>query len=235
MAALRTVSVLAGVATAAAHGAMVSPAPRNAVDTELPRWSHGTKTPRTGVIEPLQVGCVNGTEACAVGQSVFWFSQGCSPHCKSCDGNGTRFANWDHCPEERTTPYTSDLLPQYRTANRNTKIDSPEDIWKFQPWRSPGRAPVADPCGMAGGSPVPGINGGEYTTTHHLDKDGRPYTLKQGDLGSHALRKRPTGVVWESGGLANVSWYAVPCLPPPQTTLSGASLTPSQSTVGTQQ
>ena len=60
---------------------------------------------------------------------------------------------------------------------------------------------------MAGGSPVPGINGGEYTTTEHVDAHGKPYTLKQGDLGSHALKKRPTGVVWKSGGLANVSWY----------------------------
>ena len=60
---------------------------------------------------------------------------------------------------------------------------------------------------MAGGSPVPGINGGEYTTTEHVDANGKPYTLKQGDLGSHALKKRPSGVVWKSGGLANVSWY----------------------------
>ena len=94
MAALRAASVLASVATAAAHGAMVSPAPRNAIDTELPRWSHGKNTPRTGVIEPLEVGCANGTDACAIGQSVFWFSQGCSPGCRACDGNGTRFANW---------------------------------------------------------------------------------------------------------------------------------------------
>ena len=68
-------------------------------------------------------------------------------------------------------------------------------------------APVTDPCGMAGGSPKPGINGGEYTTTHHKDADGNMYTLKQGDLGSHALKKRPTGTVWKSGGLVNVSWY----------------------------
>ena len=136
----------------------------------------------------------------------------------------------DHCPEERTAPYKSELLAEYRTANRNTKLDSPEDIWRFQPWRSPGKAPVSgesgstslsdgfwrpashpslssDPCGMAGGSPVPGINGGEYTTTEHVDANGKPYTLKQGDLGSHALKKRPSGVVWKSGGLANVSWY----------------------------
>ena len=66
---------LGTIGAAAAHGAMVSPAPRNAIDSELPAWDHGKHAPQTGVIEPLSVGCTNGTEPCAVGQSVFWFSQ----------------------------------------------------------------------------------------------------------------------------------------------------------------
>merc|ERR1712070_238041 len=41
-------------------------------------------------------------------------------------------------------------------------------------------------------------NGAEYTPTKYG---------KQGDLGSKVLRPRPTGVTWESGGTANVSWY----------------------------
>lgn len=84
---------------------------------------------------------------------------------------------------------------------------SPEDVWKFQPWRSPGTAPVSDPCGMAGGSPTPGINGGEYTTTNHTDETGKQYTLQQGMLGSHSLKPRASGTVWTSGGNASVSWY----------------------------
>ncbi len=172
---MRLVVFLGTIGAAAAHGAMVSPAPRNAIDSELPAWDHGKHTPRTGVIEPLEVGCTNGTEPCAVGQSVFWFSQvsfqsgspmcchfaragggvgwgwvgaaldhepalsvrtsrrafqqGCTPGCKSCDGNGTRFANWDHCADERSTPYKPTLAPQYRTALRHTVPGSPEDIW----------------------------------------------------------------------------------------------------------
>ena len=34
------------------HGAMLTPRPRNAIDSELPAWSDG-KNPRTGHIEPL--------------------------------------------------------------------------------------------------------------------------------------------------------------------------------------
>lgn len=150
---MRLAAFLGTIGGAAAHGAMVSPAPRNAIDSELPAWDHGKHAPQTGVIEPLSVGCTNGTEPCAVGQSVFWFSQvsfqsgfdhepaltvwvlvaccaqGCTPGCKSCDGNGTRFANWDHCADERSTPYKPTLAPQYRSALRHTVPGSPEDIW----------------------------------------------------------------------------------------------------------
>ena len=59
---------------------------------------------------------------------------------------------------------------------------------------------------MAGGAPTPGINGGEYTTTNHTDKDGERYTLKQGMLGSHVLKPRPSGAVWKAGSEVNVSW-----------------------------
>ena len=34
--------------------------------------------------------CSNGTEACDVGQSCFWFSSGCTIGCEKCDGNGGR-------------------------------------------------------------------------------------------------------------------------------------------------
>ena len=136
MAALRAASVLAGVATAAAHGAMVSPAPRNAIDTELPRWSHGKKTPRTGVIEPLEVGCANGTDACAIGQSVFWFSQGCSPGCRACDGNGTRFANWGEYSSCVRLPHT--LIEALRRplpgrAHGAVQVEAPGGVPHRQP------------------------------------------------------------------------------------------------------
>jgi len=51
---------------------------------------------------------------------------------------------------------------------------------------------------MAGGSPVPVYNGGEYVPTKFA---------KQGDLGSKVLKPRPTGTTWMAGGVANASWY----------------------------
>ena len=80
------------------HGSMVMPAPRNAIDSQLPAWSGG-KHPMTGSIQPYNCRCANGTDECNSGQACFWFSQGCSIGCQSCDGNGTRIPGWDHCPE----------------------------------------------------------------------------------------------------------------------------------------
>lgn len=182
------------------HGAMLLPPPRNAIDTTLPGVNWGNGTNETGVLERLHVYCANGTDpnSCHPGQSAFWFSQGCTPGCTRCDHNGTRMPNWDHCADTRKSPYVPTLDPKYRSANRNATPGSVEDIWKYQPWRSPGLAPVDDPCGMAGGSPIPVFNGGEYTTTKYA---------KQGDLGTKVLQPRPTGIVWNRGGVANVSWY----------------------------
>eukprot|EP00656_Telonema_subtile_P015169 TRINITY_DN17912_c0_g1_i1.p1 TRINITY_DN17912_c0_g1~~TRINITY_DN17912_c0_g1_i1.p1 ORF type:complete len:287 (+),score=40.91 TRINITY_DN17912_c0_g1_i1:125-985(+) len=196
-----TTSVLlacALVGLAAGHGGMLIPMPRNSIDSELPAWSNG-KHPRTGVIEPLPCDCTNGTSPCNSGQSCFWFSQGCSIGCDKCDNDGRRFPNYDHCGKADTVPESKRLnLPKYRTANRNATAGSEHDVWKFQPWRAPGVAPVVDSCGMAGGSPTPVFNGGEYNTTIYA---------KQGDLGSVVLKPRPTGVVWKAGGTASTAWY----------------------------
>eukprot|EP00037_Helgoeca_nana_P010731 m.94655 g.94655 ORF g.94655 m.94655 type:complete len:351 (-) comp20381_c0_seq1:152-1204(-) len=186
------------IALVIGHGAMLLPPPRNAIDSTIPgnNWGNGTNS--TGKIEILHCSCTNGTEACRPGQSVFWFSQGCTPGCDSCDHNGQRVPFWDHCNATRKTPFKPTLDPIYRSANRNATPGGPHDIWVFQPWRSPGLAPVSDSCGMAGGSPVPVFNGGEYTTTIYA---------KQGDLGSKQLKPRPTGMTWKAGDVANVSWY----------------------------
>jgi hypothetical protein len=189
--------LLLAVRQADAHGAMLTPPPRNAIDSTIPGMDWGNGSTHTGHMEPLGVGCANGTEECRPGQSVFWFSQGCTPGCETCDSQGQRIANWDHCNATRKDPFKPTLEKKYWSANRNATAGTSEDIWKYQPWRSPGLAPVMDPCGMAGGSPVPMYNGAEYTPTKFA---------KQGDLGS-ALKPRPTGITWDAGGVANVSWY----------------------------
>ena len=43
------------------------------------------------LLPPPQVQCANGTTPCHPGQSVFWFSQGCTPGCDKCDHNGKRW------------------------------------------------------------------------------------------------------------------------------------------------
>merc|ERR1719408_1145174 len=143
------------------HASMVMPPARNSIDATLDAWSHG-KHPATGVLDPKIASCTNGTSECNSGQSTFWFSQGCTIGCARCDGNGSRIANFDHCPSMSIKPT---LLPKYRTANRNSEPGSVEDVFKYNPWRAPGQAPVFDPCGMAGGAPKPTTAAAEYTAT----------------------------------------------------------------------
>ena len=38
-----------------------------------------------------------------------------------------------------------------RTANTQAQCGSAEDFYYYSPWRAPGRAPVIDSCGSAGG------------------------------------------------------------------------------------
>ena len=65
---------------------------------------------------------------------------------------------------------------------------SQEDVYKFMPWRAPGTAIPADPCGVAGGDQhgVKQTAGGEYFATKHA---------KLGDHGSKARRLAPK---WQS-------------------------------------
>lgn len=99
------------------------------------------------------------------GKAAFWFSQGCGIGCNTCNGNGSRIPNADHCPELPKPKPELLLDPQYRTTNQYTTPGSREDFWRFNPWRAPGNAPVYDPCGMAGGSTIARFNAGEYNTT----------------------------------------------------------------------
>ena len=57
--------------------------------------------------------------------------------------------NYDHCPNKSIKPTIND--PKYRTVNQAAEAGSHADFTKFHPWRAPGRAPVFDACGMAGG------------------------------------------------------------------------------------
>jgi len=155
----------------------------------------------TGWIEPYNCRCTNGTDAeCNSGQSCFWFSQGCTIGCAACDGQGQRFPSWDHCPGTAKPKAFTDgtyLDKKWWTANFHAKPGSYDDIWRFHPWRAPGKAPVFDACGKAGGTDKEVFNAGAFNATVHA---------MQGDLGSEVLKPRPTGTVWRRGGTATARW-----------------------------
>ena len=182
---------------AAGHGSMLMPLPRNAIDATDPRWSGG-KHPMTGGIEPYNCRCTNGTSLCENGQACFWFSNGCTPGCKACDGNGNRYPNFDHCPDEAKDLRDGDLLlKKYWTGDKTWQENTTYDIFKFNPWRAPGKAPVFDSCGMAGGRWTEAFNAAAFNTTQFA---------KMGDLGSAVLAPRPTGTTWVRGATARTRW-----------------------------
>ena len=196
------------VASVHGHAALISPAPRNAVDRKLEPWAGGRfgdatcEHPIHGVdVNPLWgngscwgCNCVNGTEPCEVAQTCTYFSQGCAIGCAMCDGQESNPNFKDRCGSGKK-PTNND--PRFRSVNRAAVAMSDGDVYQHNPWRAPGNAPVFDPCGMAGGSPSWVSTGLSFVDT--------PYG-RQGDLGSSTLPPRPTGVSWRAGGEAVAKW-----------------------------
>lgn len=180
-----------------AHGSMIMPPARNSIDAEMNAWAGG-KHPDTGHLQPYSCKCTNGTDTCNNGQSCFWFSNGCTPGCQKCSGNGNRYPNFDHCPNEKKDLKPSDmLLKNYTSEDPTFEWGTSYDIFKYNPWRAPGKAPVFDACGMAGGQQREGANAAAYDTTE---------VTRMGDLGSKVLKPRPSGTVWRKGGIAHTRW-----------------------------
>merc|ERR1712113_1189 len=84
-------------------------------------------------------------------------------------------------------------------GNRQAVAGSVNDSYRLNPWRAPGKAPVTDPCGTAGGTDPahagPGV--AVFATTEFA---------KQGDLGSKVLPSAPSGAVWTAGSTVEVAW-----------------------------
>jgi len=164
----------------------------------------------------------------ANGQACFWFSNGCDISCDACDGS-TGQAIWptfvytgagtvpswggdgiELSPQSKAKAYRRSICPnpkrnaticdpRLRTINTNAECGSPEDLYYYAPWRSPGVAPVIDACGAAGGrlpGQGPGAAGADYQETFHA---------KRGDVGSK-LPRRPSGTVWTVGDAVEVAW-----------------------------
>jgi len=199
---------------AEAHMSLVLPPSRNAVDRVLPPWQNGKwwpyepncSDPIPGWNPQIPSGCVpngtdgwgcncaNGTEPCDVAQSCFWFSQGCTIGCETCDGGPSNPNTEDRCGSGMVATVNDPLL---RTYNRDVEALSEDDVYRFNPWRAPGFAPVFDSCGMAGGGPKEMPGEAKYTETQFA---------KQGDLGSQVLPAAPTGITWTRGETATAKW-----------------------------
>lgn len=99
--------------------------------------------------------------------------------------------------------------PWLRTTNRLAQAQSDYDIYKHNPWRAPGSAPVLDACGAAGGQPWAlnvtaeyGVGGCQRTGCWYTNTE---YAM-HGDLGSVRLEELPTDTAWTIGGEAEVIW-----------------------------
>lgn len=86
--------------------------------------------------------------------------------------------------------------------NREAVELSFNDTFRFHPWRAPGSAPVADACGIAGGtSPAFAGPGDTYFSDEILN--GSRVTL--GDKGSEVLPPGPSAI-WKIGSAVEVKW-----------------------------
>lgn len=189
-----------------AHGSLVFPASRNAVDRFLPPFLNG-QSPQTPCTCPNNgtrgpggdhgsLPCDQGRRALAGGQPCLWWSQGCTIGCPSCDGVNTQSHGASLCANPTTAP----TLPRWAWTMNVGLAEGEEDIYKFHPWRAPGSAPVADPCGMAGGTaPSHGGGGADAVFTNTS-------LARFGQLGSEVLPYAPSGTVWLAGSSVEVGW-----------------------------
>jgi len=178
---------LGALALCNGHGAIVLPRSRNAVDHDASFKWHPAQAPCT---------CSNGTEGCSNGQACYWYNQGCFIGCPTCDNLSGR-AQYDICHMGKNATLND---PQLRTVNRRSPAGSALDIYKHNPWRAPGNAPVSDPCGLAGGTPWTEdvSEWGEYATTTHA---------QHGDHGTLLPKNSSLGIAtWKIGSEVEVMW-----------------------------
>ena len=149
--------LLASAGSVRGHGQVIIPPPRNAIDKDQPLFADGG-FPQTsgepGCTQDMQVcgcWCANGTAPCASGQSCYWFSQGCTIGCDSCISVPNHRTYKDLCNSGLQATVCDRRL---RTYNMDAACNGPDDIYRWNPWRYPGSAPVEDACGKAGGGGV---------------------------------------------------------------------------------
>lgn len=180
MRSLDVCAITAFVVGVTGHGSLVTPRPRNSID-----YLVGVNTEW----------CANISGAkCNNGQAAFWYSQGCFIGCPACDHTSGR-RQTDLCGRGFQATIND---PMHRSVNRAALAGSPQDIYRHNPWRAPGFAPVAGACGLAGGTPwgPDAPEAGFYTNT----------TFAHHGMNGTDLPPMPTGTVWKIGGTATVTW-----------------------------
>ena len=90
--------------------------------------------------------------------------------------------------------------PALRTVNTGAPCGSKDDFYFYTPWRYPGRAPVIDACGSAGGR-WPGQAAGPYGAQFQNTS-----LAKAGDKGSALPKLAAAKTVWTLGTAAEVAW-----------------------------
>merc|ERR1711907_188896 len=172
----------------------------------------------------FKTGCDGGLrfteEGLSDGQACLWWNQGCSIGCHKCmteidpqwsehdSGTGgnhgkigllTRYCNASFNSKGAPDPLMNATLPRHAwTLNMGAVEGSKEDVYRYNPWRAPGYAPVVDPCGMAGGKlPTQDIGGDSVFVANKF--------AKMGDLGSN-LPPSTKKEVWKAGSWVEVGW-----------------------------
>jgi hypothetical protein len=111
--------------------------------------------------------------------ACLWFSQGCQPGCASCSDRVQSAVLptdvHDTCSEPGAT-----MAPTLDERLRTYANSTAGDWTRWNPWRAPGAAPVASPCGVAGGGGTPGGWMSDSLTEHFRAGAATPPFVRRG-------------------------------------------------------
>eukprot|EP01047_Picozoa_sp_COSAG01_P013578 COSAG01_NODE_641_length_14573_cov_17.634637_11_plen_239_part_00 len=191
---LRLFSVAALADLASGHGALVIPPARNNHQNADPAamFKNASFCRGESFKELLPPSCYSGS---CVGGSCLWFSEGCFNGCESCTRLMPAGGNQINRPPANCTPTEPTLPDEFRTYNAQNKSAN-GDWTRYHPWRSPGKAPTSDPCGVAGA----------YRHSAGPAGDRPPGAKQQGDPGSLLPPLAGVKTEWNSGGIATVGY-----------------------------
>jgi len=136
--------------------------------------------------------------------TCLWFNQGCQPGCNTCSENCTGFfgGGFAKCCDK---PMEPTIDTKFWTFSNSFAF---VDVMKHNPWRSPGFAPIYDPCGLAGGAyrtrkPDPSW----YPPPSNSGKP--PVGIELGTSGQDLPRLEGVNTEWVAGSQQEVSWNIV--------------------------